>query len=215
MQRSLWILTGLALLAGILTLRAEYFGPAYQLYLFKPLTMVLIIIIAFRQKRTSKWYHTALLCGLGFSLAGDIFLMWPDKLFLPGLVAFLIGHLFYIGAFSKGIAFKPFKLSALFFIAYGCAMYIILLPGLGDMKIPVLIYLIVILFMAWQALQRFNSFQDKGSELAYIGAALFVVSDSILAISRFRDPFLLSRLLILVTYFTAQWFIARSGPVEQ
>ncbi|MCD6285147.1 MAG: hypothetical protein J7M39_04450, partial [Anaerolineae bacterium] len=43
------------------------------------------------------WFVVALV----FSLAGDIFLMLPDeKWFVPGLLAFLVGHLCYIVGFN-------------------------------------------------------------------------------------------------------------------
>ena len=39
---------------------------------------------------------------------------------------------------------------------------------------------------------------------------LFVISDSVLALNKFRAPFEAARLLTLVPYFAAQWFIALS-----
>lgn len=54
-------------------------------------------------------------------------------------------------------------------------------------------------------------FQRKEA-LAAVGAVLFVASDSMIAINRFQGHFRLAELLILVTYFTAQWLIALSVP---
>ena len=51
------------------------------------------------------------LAALAASLAGDVLLMAPS-LFLPGLVAFLIAHGFYIAAFSRGVGFLPSRLAA-------------------------------------------------------------------------------------------------------
>ena len=40
------------------------------------------------------------LLGLLFGLLGDIFLMWPDRLFLPGLVSFLVNQILYVIGFG-------------------------------------------------------------------------------------------------------------------
>src|SRR5947209_5719242 len=45
---------------------------------------------------------------------------------------------------------------------------------------------------------------------AFLGAVLFIISDSFLAVDRFKRHFRSAQLLILTTYFTAQWLIALS-----
>ena len=85
------ILTLLAILSAALHIRAEYHGPRYHVYLFKPLTMVFILLIALQ----ARWpdfsrYKVAIIAGLVCSLAGDVFLMLPSDRFIPGLVSFLI-----------------------------------------------------------------------------------------------------------------------------
>ncbi|MCP4370587.1 MAG: lysoplasmalogenase, partial [Deltaproteobacteria bacterium] len=46
--------------------------------------------------------------------------------------------------------------------------------------------------------------------LAFAGAALFVLSDSALALNKFGEPFAAARALTLTTYFSAQWLIGLS-----
>jgi uncharacterized membrane protein YhhN len=46
--------------------------------------------------------------------------------------------------------------------------------------------------------------------LAFAGALLFVLSDTVLAVNRFRRTFKLAHALNLITYFAAQCLIARS-----
>lgn len=204
------ILTLLTILSAALHLRAEYLGPQYHIYLFKPLTMVFILLIALQ----SRWpdfsrYKVAILAGLLFSLAGDVFLMLPSDRFIAGLVSFLVAHLFYIAAFTSGTGFG-FSWRALPCVLYGIAIFSILAPHLGEMKLPVLVYVVVILVMAWQAWERWSQTGQTGALLACLGAVLFVVSDSALAINRFRGQYGGAQALILSTYFAAQWLIARS-----
>ena len=47
-------------------------------------------------------YKILVLAGLAFSLLGDVALMFPEKWFTAGLVAFLTAHVFYILAFKPG-----------------------------------------------------------------------------------------------------------------
>jgi uncharacterized membrane protein YhhN len=90
-------------------------------------------------------------------------------------------------------------------------MYIILLPGLNGLALPVSAYVVVILVMAWQAWDQWDDVRARWALLAFIGAALFVISDTFLALNKFGEPFLAARALTLTTYFSAQWLISNSN----
>lgn len=204
------IFTLLAILSAALHIRAEYYGPRHQVYLFKPLTMVFILLIAVQ----ARWpgfsrYKVAVIAGLLFSLAGDVFLMLPSDRFVAGLVSFLIAHLFYIAAFTSGTGFG-LSWRLLPCALYGIVIFSILAPHLGQMKLPVVVYMVVILVMAWQAWEQWRQTGHSQALLAFLGAVLFVISDSALAINRFREGYKSAPALILSTYFAAQWLIARS-----
>lgn len=203
------ILSLLALASAGLCIRGDYAGERQQVYIFKPLTMVFIIAIALLQESTiSDTYKILIIVGLLFSVLGDVWLMLPDDRFVQGLVSFLIAHIFYIAAFtsvSNHIA------SPLLMVPLGAAagsVFWYLRPALGKYLMPVVVYMLVILVMGWQSFNRLEV--EAGGLAAVIGALLFMLSDSILAINRFRQHFHLAQLLILSTYFAAQWFIAQS-----
>ena len=134
------ILTLLAILSAALHIRAEYHGPRYHVYLFKPLTMVFILLIAAQAGRPDALhYKVAIIAGLLFSLAGDIFLMLPSDRFIPGLVSFLVAHLFYIAAFTAGTGFGfSWRLLAPCVIC-GILIFGILAPHLGEINLPVVV----------------------------------------------------------------------------
>jgi uncharacterized membrane protein YhhN len=209
----------LTILAGIsaaVDIAAQYLGPRILVYLFKPLTMILIITIALAGRvHERKDYRRLIVAGLCCSLAGDVFLMLPSDQFIPGLLSFLIAHLFYIAAFKTRPSGLASTLYAAALIAYGSLIFWFLFPHLGEMKLPVTIYLLVILTMAWQALSRWTEKSEPGAAFAAIGAILFVASDSMIAIDRFYDRFRLAEFLILATYFSAQWLIALSVVRER
>jgi uncharacterized membrane protein YhhN len=203
-------LTIAALASAFLTIRAEYRGPRLHVYVFKPLTVVLIILIALQAKHaTASHYGSLVVAGLLCSLVGDVFLMLPRDRFVTGLLSFLVAHLFYIAAFVSG-AWTPGVWAGVALAIYGGLMLGLLWSGLGKLKAAVVVYVGVILLMAWAALSRAQTTVDGGGALAAVGALLFVASDSALAWDRFRGEFKSAQTVVLATYFAAQWLIALS-----
>ena len=92
-------------------------------------------------------------------------------------------------------------------LAYLVELMYLLWPTLGGMKIPVLAYGITISVMLSSALWQYQKLEDKTALYFIIGAALFVASDSILALNRFRKPFETAGISIMSTYILAQLFI--------
>ena len=95
----------------------------------------------------------------------------------------------------------------LLLIVYGIGMFYGLKDGLGEMLIPVLIYMLVILTMAITAFWRNNSVGKWSYVLVFFGALFFMMSDSLLAINKFHTTLPLSNVSIMLTYALAQFFI--------
>ncbi len=207
---------GISLLVGItavLTIYGRYQQKQNWVYLFKPTTTLLIIALALWGLRDGLTepvaYGYLIVAGLVLGLAGDVFLMLPARYFLPGLGSFLAGHWFYIAAFTAGIGLV-LSWWLLPLLLVGGVVYGLLHHHLGQMRLPVIVYVIVILLMAGQALGRWSLLETTPALMAAIGSVLFVVSDAALALNRFRRPFNAADLLVLSTYWLAQWFIAMS-----
>lgn len=205
------ILSALALLSGGLAIRFDGKGPRRLFYVFKPLTMVLIILVALMARApVPAVYKTLILAGLVCSLAGDVSLMLPDKWFAAGLVSFLAAHGFYILAFKPAPGRPPSVGILLPFIIFGLLMFRTLAPSLGGLKLPVLVYIAAITAMAWLAADRFIYAGGMRPLLAFAGAVLFLASDSVLAYNRFVGKIGPAQIIILGTYFPAQLLIALS-----
>ena len=180
---------------------------------FKPLTMVIAILWVI-QRSEGTWlsnrFHRLLIAGLAFSLAGDAFLMF-NGFFIPGLVSFLIAHLFYIALFKQGQNWFPSRAALLATLLFGGAMYAFLwLGGLpAALRIPVLAYVTVIALMAAQAIGRATVLRDSAAVGVAIGAGFFMLSDTLLAINRFVSPLPMAQLWVLSTYYLAQVLIVR------
>ena len=208
------LLSPLILAAAVLTIRADYRGPRWQHYLGKPLATTLIFLLALsRAPDAPRTYALAILLGLLCSLAGDIFLMLPRDHFIAGLASFLLAHIAYIVAFATAPEARftlASSLTLLPLIVYGAVIFGRLAPHLGGLRLPVFVYLLVIVAMAWCAIDRWRVSQTAPTGLAALGALLFVLSDSTLAWNRFVRQFKLAQAIVLGTYFTAQWLIALS-----
>jgi uncharacterized membrane protein YhhN len=203
--------TLLAAASAAATLWAERRGARRAFYLLKPLTTVLIMALApVAPAPVSRGYQALVCAGLLFSLAGDVFLMLPRDRFVAGLASFLVAHLFYIASFAP----RPFRLAAplvlVALLAYGAVLLRALWPRLGGLRAPVAVYAAVLLGMAWQAAARWDVDDTGRALLAALGAGLFVVSDSVLAWERFREPRAYGHAVVLATYYAAQWLIALS-----
>jgi len=179
-------------------------------YAFKPLTMVLIISLAWeRATGASQAYGYLLLAGLCFCLIGDILLMLPANRLRQGMMAFLAGDIFYTIAFALDVrTLSPAALAAL--VAWGAATFLILRPGLGGMRLPVIVYMTVAVLMAWLGLCRHLTLHEPKSLFALAGGLFFLFSDSVNGFKRFRKPFRAAEVLILIPYFAAQLAFALS-----
>jgi uncharacterized membrane protein YhhN len=201
------ILSLLAVGTAGLAIWGEYKPTRTQVYIFKPLTTSLIILIALLGE--AGIYQWLIVAGLIFCLGGDVFLMLPSRYFTMGLGSFLAGHWFYIAAFTAdaGVTYSWWLLPLLLF---GGLIYWLLHPHLGKMRGPVIAYIITILAMAWQALGRWSVEGEPEALWAALGAVSFVISDAVLALNRFRRSFKAARIIVLTTYWLAQWLIALS-----
>jgi uncharacterized membrane protein YhhN len=85
--------------------------------------------------------------------------------------------------------------------------------NLGPLLIPVACYALAISAMLWRALARLGQpgLNTTSTRLAAIGAALFVLSDSLIGINRFVAPFEAAPMEIMLSYWLGQWGIAASA----
>lgn len=198
------------IITGCTHIYAKYKNLKLQEYIFKPLTTSLIIFLAFFSN--SGDYKKFIILGLIFSLFGDIFIMLSENKFVFGLISFLIAHIIYIYAFSiKNNFILPMYLS-IPFVIYGLVMYLYLYKNLKELKIPVFVYISIILVMGISAFNLWYIKDNNLSLLAFIGSLLFIISDSVLAIDKFKKKMYFAQLILLTTYYTSQILIALSIP---
>ena len=199
-----------------LLVRAEFKGDRRQVYILKPLSTLLVIVTALLSLLTPDAQPSFTLwvtLGLVLSLGGDVALMFEsNRAFMIGLVLFLLAHVVYCIAFTLPNGFHTADLiTGAILLAVAVAAYGYLAPGLGKMKGPVIFYILVICFMVNRAASTFfgEAFTPTQAWLMTVGATLFLLSDLVLAINRFRHPFKTNRFGLFL-YFGGQLLIALS-----
>lgn len=183
-------------------------------WLAKPAATLLIAGIAWQARPAlCPYYRRVVLLGMALSCVGDIALMLPVDAFLPGLVAFPLAHGCYIVAFRAGWGAGGWLLGSGVLLAAVAAVNIAgLWPHLPlAMRVPVLVYVAALALMAALALARAGARSaPPGARWAAVGAVLFVASDALLAWDRFAGGLPHASLLVLASYYAAQYGIARS-----
>ncbi len=171
----------------------------------KPLLMPFLIGLVWQKNRSFNGYQL-LISALLFSWLGDILLMFSGEMyFLAGLGAFFVAQLVYSRLFSKTATFNFIRV--LPFLAY---MGLILGGPLHGtlpepLQIPIYFYMAAIMLMGIMAAMRQG--QLAGYDFVLVGAILFILSDSFIALNKFSTPIPYSGIWVMLTYGLAQFFI--------
>jgi len=182
----------------------------------KPLSLIMLIIWF---GSNGGWASTGVWFGSGliFSLLGDIFLLLRPRFFIAGLTSFLLAHLCYVTGFLHGkivfniLIFLPIT----FVIMLGVLIYPRIVCSVRrkienrKLTIPVILYMFTITSMLFFA--QLTWFKPDWGFLSAVsvslGAFLFTISDSVLAINKFSKPLHYSNFLIMFTYHLGQFGI--------
>ncbi len=203
-------------------------GPFTALPLLRMAPTVLLAATSLRATRSR--FGTTIAWGLFFGAWGDFFLATFDNSVAGlGVLAFFVGHACYItGLRRSGWHVTPLRRALVaslivFGIGYGAVIAWINphipVPRLGNLAVaPVLLaYMPALIGMASVAVLR------QGSRLLAAGALVFVASDAMIPLNQFllpkahaTDLYATDWLLLsgFVTYYGAQWWIARGAEMD-
>lgn len=217
MKASLYKYGTIAFLAlTVVQLTAILFSLEAARFITKPLLIPCLMVVVYAGSSHSR-QRSLVMTALFFSFAGDVFLLFDYKdplYFIFGLVSFLITHVLYIVYFTgirplQTSLLKRFPWIIVLIMLYGFSLVYFLFPKLGELKVPVIVYAVVICSMLLAAIHVFNRVNDKAGMMFIAGAAFFVISDSLLAVNKFYAAFPSAGLLIMFTYCAAQYYIAK------
>ena len=158
-----------------------------------------------QQKSTSVRFF---IFGLLLSSCGDFLLDYNQQdWFIFGLAAFFIAHLCYL------ISLKPFNnvyiadkkpLILITYIGFGVLMFMLFINGLGELFIPVLAYMVVLLLMALATV-----FSHRSNLWLVLGGISFVLSDSLIGFDKFNSAIVQNQLWVMATYYFAQFALVK------
>jgi len=200
-----WGVFVIASLAAILT--AER-APRRIALPFK-IVPVLLLIAALAPRAGEGRLAAGVLAGLVLSLAGDVAIAFS---FVAGLACFLAAHMAYLAALGVSNAHPGAQaLAALPAVAVFAGMLALLWSRVGKLRVPVVVYMVVICAMLARAAGRALATGPSPSATLFLaGAILFVLSDALIAIDRFVRPLPHREAAVLATYYAAQALIAAS-----
>ena len=214
------ILLGIGLIAAIAFIIADQ--DLLDIYWLRmvtkpiPVLLMAIYLLMLPGKRSFQWL---VIVGLILGMTGDILLEYSAATFLYGLIAFLLGHIFYIIAFLTD-GRRPGLVYAIFIYLYGVAVYSFLDTGTmkaQGMALPVMLYILVITTMVWRAAARYHDpkVNQESARAGVIGSLLFLASDSLLAILLFVYSIPYAGIVVIITYWLGQLGITLAAQFAQ
>jgi len=189
--------------------------PEMELYSKAALMPILLFTCFSLKNRAVRNVGIPVILALFFSWIGDLVLT-NEEFFLYGLGAFFLAHAFYIFSFTKSnfdnhevALIHKAPIFMLLFVFFGGMMFFYLKPNLGEMILPVIAYIGIIIGMNIAALNRYKKVNDLSFWLIMIGAIFFLISDSIIAINKFDHLIDNASVYIMFTYILAQFLIVQ------
>jgi uncharacterized membrane protein YhhN len=205
-----FLLLTLAAVAAVVDWFAVASGARRLEYVAKPLALVGLIAAASQIDVADGAVQAAFVVALGFSLVGDVLLVLPNEAwFTFGLAAFLVAHLaFIVGFWLEGVGAVAFLVGL---VVVAVAMLTIgrrVVAGAAasdepELVVPVAAYVAAISLMVASAI-------GTRAVLVIVGAALFYVSDALIAWTRFIREQRWGPVAIIVTYHLAQFALVLS-----
>ena len=188
-------------------------GLALDLFWLKLLTKPWLVIAL----AAAVWHHAGsgagrrIAWGLLAGAVGDVCLALPNA-FLPGMIAFAIGHGLYVAAFLQWSRTPALALLAPVGIFAATGLWL-MLPGAGALTLPLVVYVLVIGAMIWRAAAC--ALEAQGDALIrwgpLAGAILFGFSDMLIGIHRFAQPLPGAAFAIILTYWAGQALFAATA----
>lgn len=195
--------------SGWLYVDASYRGPRWQRWLFKPVTLLLLLLLAWQAPELNTYSYLILL-GLAATLVADGLLLLPEERFLYAIGAFFLSHLLYTLSFASQMTLTFFWPLPLALIVIGALLLAVIWSRLAELRWAVSTYIAMTLLMVWMAGEQYFA---RSTDLAFsllCGTVLLLVGNVIWLTSRYRFKFGAADALVAACYFGGHFLIVRS-----
>ncbi len=129
---------------------ASYRGPAWQRWVFKPLTLLLLALLAWQAPMFNAISYLVL-AGLLASLLGDALTLLPRQRLLYAVGAFFLSHLLYTIYFASQMTLSFFWPLPLVLVVLGALLIAVIWTRLEELRIAICTFIGITLMMVWMA----------------------------------------------------------------
>jgi len=197
------------LFSGWLYVDATYRGPQWQRWVFKPVTLLLLLGWAWQAPMLQTTDYLILL-GLLATLAGDALTLLPQKRMLYAIGAFFLSHLLYTLYLASQMTRTLLWPRPLALLSVGGLTIATVWSRLEDLRWPIATFLGITLLMSWLASELYLFRPTDTPFTLMAGALLLLLSNIIWLISHYRRRFSADSAIVAASYFAGHFLIVRS-----
>lgn len=195
--------------SGWLYVDASYRGPTWQRWIFKPLTLTLLLLLALQAPMFAVTEYL-ILAGLIATLIGDTLTLISGERLLYAFGAFFLSHLLYTLYFASQITLSLYWPLPTGLFIVGVLLLAVIWNPLEDLRMPVTAFIGMTLVMVWLAGERYFVLSDNRSFTLFIGTILLLLSNIVWLISKYRFRFAADKAITAACYFGGHFLIVRS-----
>lgn len=196
-------------LSAWLYVDASYRGPVWQRWLFKPITLILMLFLALQAPMFNAIGYLVV-AGLCAALVGDALAMLPRQRMLYTLGAFFLSHLLYTIWFAGQLTFSFFWPLPVTLLVIGAIWLAVIWTRLEEMRLPVLAFIGITLVMVWLAGEQWFLRPTDTAMSGFLGAALLLIGNIVWLVSHYRQRFRADTAIYAACYFAGHFFIVRA-----
>ncbi len=196
-------------LSGWLFVDASYRGPVWQRWLFRPVTLLLLLALAWQAPIITATGYLIIL-GLLATMVADALLLLPKERMMYVIGAYFLSYLLYTVGFASQMTFTVFWPLPVALLIIGALLLAVIWPRLEELRWPVCTYIAMTLLMVWVAGEQYFARSTDHSFSLLAGTTLLLLATAVWLISHFRYPFGAARAVIAAGYFAGHFLIVRS-----
>lgn len=195
--------------SGWLFVDATYRGPVWQRWLFKPVTLLLLLALAAQAPVLTVPGYLIIL-GLVATMVGDALLLLTNERMMYVIGAYFLSYLLYTIGFASQMTFTVFWPLPVALLIIGAVLIAVLWPRLAELRWAICTYIGMTLLMVWIAGEQYFARSTDHSFSLLAGACLLLLTTVLWLISHFRYPFGAAKAVIAASYFIGHFLIVRS-----
>ena len=195
--------------SGWLYVDASYRGPQWQRWVFKPVTLLLLLALAW-QAPVLNTTDYLILFGLLATLIGDALTLLPNRRMLYAIGAFFLSHLLYTLCFASNMTLTFFWPIPLAVLIIGAALIATIWTRLEDLRWPICTFIGMTLLMVWLAAEQYFFRPTDYSFSLMVGTSLLLLANIVWLGSHYRHRFTADSAIVAACYFAGHFMIVRS-----